>query len=212
MNPFDLAVIGFLNQFAQRSWLFDKFVVVISGNQLLKGGVLITLVWYAWFADPDSGWRQRRSLLATIVGCGFAIVLARGLALLLPFRLRPVHTPAIGFELPIGTTPAVLEGWSAFPSDHAVLFYALSAGLWLVSRRLGVFALIYTTVVIALPRIYLGLHFPTDIIAGALIGFAVVAAANKLLADHALIHRTVAWSSSHPRWFYPLFFLLRSAQ
>ena len=209
MNSFDLSIVRFFNQFAGNSWLFDKFFVVISTNLLLKGGVLITLVWFLWFGRDDASQSRRREhLLATIVGCGVALVLARMLAVLLPFRFRPVHTETLAFKLPIGTTPTLLEGWSAFPSDHAVLFFALSSGLWFVSRRLGLFAIVYTALVIAFPRIYLGLHFPTDIIAGALIGGIVVVVANRLLTERPWIGRIASFADTHPQWFYSLFFLL----
>jgi len=46
------------------------------------------------------------------------------------------------------------------PSDHSVLFYTLSTGLFIVSRRPWLFALVYTTLFTALPHIYLVYTFP----------------------------------------------------
>ena len=44
MNPLDLHVITFLNQFAHRSWTFDYFVLLLSQNYVLKTG-MITACW-----------------------------------------------------------------------------------------------------------------------------------------------------------------------
>ena len=49
MNTFDPAVPGFLNRFTLTFRVLDKTVVVLSTNQLLKGGVLIALIWWLWF-------------------------------------------------------------------------------------------------------------------------------------------------------------------
>jgi membrane-associated phospholipid phosphatase len=60
----------------------------------------------------------------------------------------------------------------SFPSDHAVMAGAVAAGLWLVSRRLGVVAAI-AAVVIAFARVYIAAHYPWDVAAGLLLGAAV---------------------------------------
>lgn len=37
MNGFDTAVLGFFNQFAQRSWAVDSLIMTISDSDALKG-------------------------------------------------------------------------------------------------------------------------------------------------------------------------------
>jgi hypothetical protein len=61
----------------------------------------------------------------------------------------------------------LLSGWSSFPSDHACLFFALATGLCLISPVIGGLALLHASLIVSLPRIYLGLHYPTDVLAGA---------------------------------------------
>jgi undecaprenyl-diphosphatase len=100
-----------------------------------------------------------------------------------------------------------LEGWSSFPSDHAVLFFALSTGLLFISRKVGTFALAYTGLFIAFPRIYLGLHYPTDIIAGAIIGVTIAILGNIYLIKSTRLKSIVRWADTEPDLFYPVFFL-----
>jgi undecaprenyl-diphosphatase len=60
----------------------------------------------------------------------------------------------------------------SFPSDHAVMAGAVAAGLWFVSRRLGIAATI-AAVLMAFARVYIGAHYPQDVLAGLALGSAV---------------------------------------
>ena len=206
ISNFDLNLLSSVNQYARHSQTFDHFVVSIQNNYLLKGGVLLPLVYFIWFkADQNS--IKRHYLIATLA-CTFpAVLVARLMAKLLPFRLRPINDATINFLPPLGTNTNVLGGFSSFPSDHAILFFCLSTGLFFCSKKLGIFAFIYTLIFIALPRIYLGFHYPTDIIAGAAIGIIFAVIANIYFAQSKLVNIINQWSHTKPEFFYPLFFL-----
>ena len=60
----------------------------------------------------------------------------------------------------------------AFPSDHAVMAGAVTAGVLLANRRLGV-ATALAALVMAFARVYVGAHFPLDVMVGLLFGAAV---------------------------------------
>ena len=59
-----------------------------------------------------------------------------------------------------------------FPSDHAVMAGAATAGLLLYSRRLGTLAVV-AAVILAFSRVYIAAHYPHDVIAGLALGAAV---------------------------------------
>lgn len=83
----------------------------------------------------------------------------------------------------------------SFPSDHAVMAGAVAAGVWLVSRRLGLVALALA-LLMAFDRVYVGAHFPLDVVAGLLLGAVVTLVGHRLLAP--LLARLVERLSSTP--------------
>ena len=208
LNSFDERVISYLNQFVRKSWLFDQLVAFVSSNNLLKGGIFMVIVWWAWFRTEGRHSGRREHIIATLLSCIAALALARVLALALPFRHRPVHEKSLDLVLAYGMAPTTLDGYSAFPSDHAVLFFCLAMGLLFISRMLGLMALAYVLVFIALPRMYLGLHYPTDIAAGAMLGMTAAFMVNRYLARTRSIAAAVNFSHVKPSFFYPLFFLM----
>jgi undecaprenyl-diphosphatase len=209
MNGFDDTIVRWCNALAFKSPLVDSTLYFISDTNLLKGGVIAALIMWCWYLGDEEHRRRNRAVLLTMIVAAFgAMFTARALAHILPLRLRPVVDAAQGYQFPVPPEMHTLTDWSSFPSDHAALFFALSAGLWMVSRRIGLVALVYTTFVICLPRIYLGYHYPTDVLAGAAIGMAWVAAARLEPFQAFLVRPVLAWSERHAPSFSLAFFVL----
>lgn len=69
----------------------------------------------------------------------------------------------------------------SFPSDHAVMAGAVTAGVFLVSRRLGLLSLL-AALLMAFTRVYVGAHYPGDVLVGLVLGGAVT------LIGYAVVH------------------------
>lgn len=81
-------------------------------------------------------------------------------------RARPCHLDA--------TVPLLIDRPESFsfPSGHTVSSVISATVLTRADRRFG-YAAIPLAVLIAFSRIYLFVHFPTDVLAGALLGFVL---------------------------------------
>ena len=76
----------------------------------------------------------------------------------------------VGEERPYAILPDILvlaqhTTDPAFASDHAVMAGAVTAGMFLVSRRLGLVAAA-AAVLMAFARVYIAAHYPIDVLAG----------------------------------------------
>lgn len=208
MNIFDVSIIEVVNQYSQQSVIFDQMVGFLTGNRLVKGGALMLFFWWGWFTTHGDQEKVRIGLVSTLIGCFIAMTVARALALLLPFRLRPLQEESLNFVLPHGVTPGALESFSSFPSDHATLFFALAAGMFFISKAAGLLAVLYTAVFIALPRIYVGLHYPSDILVGAIIGVAIIMICSAPFFVAKVSRPIFTLSATKPGLFYAGLFLI----
>ncbi len=152
-----------VNDFARGTgWLHGPVVAYTSYGVVLFGVLLVVGFLLA---------RARRDplLVARSVLAGAGVVLA--VAVNQPI----VH--AVAERRPYDQLTGVLvlvhrSADASFPSDHATMAGAVAAGLLLVDRRLGLTAAV-AAVLMAFSRVYVGAHFPVDVLAGLAVGVAV---------------------------------------
>lgn len=161
----DIEIVKFFNQFAGRWRAFDILVLGIFRLDTVRHLPIVAYLLWAWGADKDGRWR--RAVYSAVGGYGLSILVARTIQNFAPHKARPALSGDFIFNLPHG---GYTNDWSSFPSDTAAQIFALVFGVFLISRRAGVVALLWAIVVVCFPRLYGGFHYPSDLVAGAAIG------------------------------------------
>lgn len=157
---FDLAIFYFINHSLSTGFLDNFFSTITDVNKWYIAYVIL-----AGIAFFKGGVRGK----ILVVGLILLIVVTdqTGYRILKEFfeRLRPCRA------LTDAITPLGCSGGYSFPSNHALNNFAAAT---FISRLFPNYKWVVFTVaaLIALSRVYLGVHYPSDILVGALIGTA----------------------------------------
>jgi membrane-associated phospholipid phosphatase len=154
-----------VNEFARDTgWAHGVLGNYANWAGLVLVALLLVCGWLLGRRRPDA---PRLTATAFLVGVGAVLALlatqAIGPAVA---RTRPCHAL---------THVVVLlhcASDSSFPSDHAMIAGAFAAGLLLLNRRIGLAALLLA-LLLAFARVYVGVHYPSDVAGGLAIGAAI---------------------------------------
>jgi membrane-associated phospholipid phosphatase len=156
------------------AWLNDT-VTAWSTYGLALFAVLMAAAW----------WRARRTnagAAVTALAVPFVVVLAYGVDAALKLLVRE-DRPCQSLRVATLEACPAPGDWS-FPSNHAAIAAAAAAALLFVSRRLGSVAVVAAGAM-ALSRVWVGAHYPHDVVAGVLVGVLTVSLVMPAVRGHA---------------------------
>jgi undecaprenyl-diphosphatase len=166
-NP-DVGLLYDINGLAKDAprW-FDRAMAFVGEYGLLLAMVLLVL--WCWWSVRRRGGQDAVSSVAALVWAP----LAAGLAVLVNIPIRGFVGRPRPFVDHQGLD-VLVPGKSdfSFVSDHATITMALGVGLFVANRRFGV-AGIGLALLEGFCRVYMGVHYPTDVVGGFALGTAV---------------------------------------
>jgi len=180
----DESLFRFVNQ-SLANPLFDLLMPHLAGHPAFLPAVALATIVLLW----KGGTRGRLFVVFLLL----AVILGDTLVL-------KTLKEAVGRVRPCAALPdAILRigpgGSGSMPSSHAANWFAATMVAFIYYRRIAVWFLLPMASLVSFSRVYDGVHYPADVIAGAILG-AGYAAALVWTAD-------AIWKWAGPRWFLP---------
>lgn len=161
-------VVNYAREFALNHSVWSA--VVVGLNYLVPAVLAVIIIsWVVIHARAariqSAASRVYNSVLKILLSAALAYILSRLIGFIY-FRPRPFVT--LDFVPLISESPLL----KSFPSSHAIVAFALATALYRFDKKFGL-AAFGCAVIIALTRVAVGVHYPTDILAGAALGVIV---------------------------------------
>ncbi len=153
----DVALFRLINVGWQQAWLDPIFRALSFSGSEVQPVALILLLLY-----PPT-----RRIAAL---CSASYLAAGAVGILIKEGVNRERPSNFLFAHPLEN----VFGMTSFPSGHTTTSFAIAISVWLLVRHtpakwVGMLAVIYASLV-GLSRIYVGVHYPTDVVGGAILG------------------------------------------
>jgi undecaprenyl-diphosphatase len=160
-NAFDLNVFHAINHMAGHTPILDDTLGPLAHYGLEIYAVIFVI---AWFALPRREEKKRHALVVSAVGGVIALLIN---AIIGGFVFRPRPFTVAGID---ATQLIPHPADTSFPSDHVSGGFGFASAAWGNTARWFSWLFTILSVLMMFARVYVGVHWPTDVLAGLVIG------------------------------------------
>ncbi|EEY97252.1 phosphatase PAP2 family protein [Acinetobacter johnsonii] len=159
LSELNLSLFSWINASPEASNTSIHFAIFIA-NDLLYCMILL----FAWFWLRGN-YDTKKQILNAFIFTSIAILISQCISHVY-YHPRP-------FVMEVGRTLIYHARNGSFPSDHMLIFSSIAFSyLFSAQRKLGIF-LLFMAWLVAWSRVYLGVHFPLDMLGAFLLAFAL---------------------------------------
>ena len=159
MHSLDLSIFNWFYGFAGQGVWSDRLIVFIAERLIYA-----LLLWFVYLV-ARAAWREEWRSVQTYCRAVISALVARFVVAeaIRFFYHHPRPFVALGLHSLFNETSY------SFPSGHAIFLFALSTGVYMANKRQGrIFY--FASFIICLARIAAGVHYPSDILGGMILG------------------------------------------
>lgn len=157
----DIKLFFFLNNFAGKFRVFDIAAIFLASYlQYFLIAAFFLLLCFSLYSKREKFYIFWTAIISAVIA-RFAIT-----EIIRFFYHRPRPFAALQIHQLI-----LNNNWS-FPSGHSAFFFALTTAIYLYNKKWGVWFFI-AAILINISRVIVGVHYPSDILGGAIIGVII---------------------------------------
>ena len=163
LNSIDLAILRFFNIIIANP-IFDFFFVTLSDFHFWRWIIAAAIIMLLWKGGTKGRWMVALTILTVALTDSSIHLIIKPLV----GRLRPSHEEAL-------TWLRLIDGRGGkygFPSNHVANSFGAAIIVSSFYRRTRVYLYSIATLV-SISRIYLGVHYPSDVLGGAIYGICL---------------------------------------
>ena len=167
MNSIDASLLIWLNGLSGSVKIFDDLMRVIASDYLMP--LVLSLSMFGLWFSGKTPFQRMTYQLTTLMGIS-ALLISNAVVWLINslwHRPRPFldHSDELNLLFYSPTDPS-------FPANPVAICFAVATAAWVVNRQFG-WWLFAAGSLYGFSRVYAGVFYPTDIVAGALVGIGV---------------------------------------
>lgn len=167
LEKFNLEGFRFINNLAGHSVWLDRFMI-FAADQMGYVLIVSTLVLF---------WKKDYFKKVILVSWGSAIIARLVFVGLMRYL---IYSPRPFLVLENVNRLMNHQFESSFPSGHTTFYFALATGVYLYNKKIGRIYLVLAGLV-GFARVFVSVHWPLDILAGAVLGIVTAVAFNYLV-------------------------------
>ena len=178
LSHLDLNAFQFINHFAVSEMVLNPFMILLAerAEYIFFAGLI-----FYWFYKISKSENRRMVVEACLAAC-----LALGINVLIGmfiYRDRPFVHHHVNWLIPHAKN-------DSFPSDHATGSFVIAMAIWQWKKRDGWLWLLLAAG-ISLSRVWTGVHYPADVIAGMIIGTVSAFTVHKLANSSKMVGKLI---------------------
>ena len=159
----DHSIFYFFYNLSGKNYFLDA-LIIFCGEYLIYL-VILFVFWHAYRMWQRNGLKAFVPYVEAII----SVIIARGVVVEL---IRVFYDRIRPFEAFSLTHNLIIDSASSFPSGHTIVMFALATSIYFYDKKFGWFLFVLGAV-IGLGRIAGGVHYPSDVLGGAVLGIVV---------------------------------------